>query len=65
VHQNIKEALMSDLRQRVRYTVMFLRVAGGEMRKLAEDTPEIARELLQIAEQLHGEAEGLTKRLSE
>jgi len=55
---------MRDLHQRVGYTVTFLRMTAGEVRKLAEDTPEIARELLHVAEQLHGEAEGLTKHLS-
>ena len=56
---------MPDLPSRARYTVTFLRVAAGELRKLAEDTPEIARELRDIADQLHGEAVDLARHISE
>ena len=56
---------MIDLPERVGYTVMFLRMTVREMRKLAENTPEIARELGQIAEQVHVEADSLAGHISE
>ena len=43
---------MSDLPQRVGYTVIFLQMTATEMHKLAEATPEIARELRHVAEQV-------------
>ena len=36
---------MTDLRQRVAYTLMFLRITEKEVRELAENTPEVGREL--------------------
>jgi hypothetical protein len=56
---------MSDLRQRVGYTVMFLRMAEKEMRELAEHTPEVGRELRHIADALNGEANDLATLVSE
>jgi len=56
---------MSDLPERVGYTVMLLRMTATEMRKLAENTPEIARELRHIAEQVQGEAESLVGHVAE
>ena len=56
---------MSDLRQRMGYTVMFLRMAEKEMRELAENTPEVGRELQNIADALNGEANDLTKHVGE
>lgn len=56
---------MSDLPERVGYTVMLLRMTATEMRKLAENTPEIARELRHIAEQVQGEAESLVGYVAE
>ena len=56
---------MTDLSGRVGYTVMFLRMAAGEVRKLADDNPELARELRHIADELHGEADSLTRHVSE
>ena len=56
---------MSDLPKRVGYTVMFLRMTATEMRKLAENTPEIARELGQIAEQVQVEADSLAGHMVE
>ena len=50
---------MSDLPKRVGYTVMFLRMTATEMWKLAEATPDIARELRDIAEQVQVEADSL------
>jgi hypothetical protein len=56
---------MGDLRQRVGYTVMFLQMTVTEMHKLAEATPEIARELGHIAEQVQVEAHSLAEHISE
>ena len=56
---------MSDLPDRVAYAVMFLRMTSTEMRKLADNTPEIARELSQIAEQVQVEADSLAGCISE
>ena len=56
---------MNELPERVGYTVMFLRMTATEMRKLAENTPEIGRELGQIAEQVQGEAESLAGHIRE
>jgi hypothetical protein len=56
---------MSDLPKRVAYAVMFLRMAATETRKLAEDNPEIARELLHIADELRGEAHALAGQINE
>ena len=55
---------MSDLPDRVAYAVMFLRMAATETRKLAEDNPEIARELLHIADELRGEAYALAGQIT-
>jgi hypothetical protein len=56
---------MSDLRQPVAYTVMFLRMTETEMRELAENTPEVGRELQHIADALNAEANDLAKLVSE
>ena len=42
-------------RARMRYTVMFLRMTGTEIRELAKSNPEVARELGHIAEQVEDE----------
>ena len=55
---------MIDLPERVGYAVMFLRMTEKEMPELAENTPEIARELQHIADALNGEANDLTKLVS-
>ena len=56
---------MSDLPSRVAYTLMFLHMTEKEMRELAENTPEIGRELQHIADALNGEASDLAKLVSE
>jgi len=56
---------VNDLPERVGYTVMFLRMTATEIRILAENTPEIGRELGQIAEQVEGEAESLAEHAAE
>ena len=55
---------MSDLPERVGHTVMFLRMTATEMQKLGEITPEIARELRDIAEQVQIEADSLAAHIS-
>ena len=55
---------MSDQPKRVGYTVTFLRMTATEMRKLAEATPDIARELRDIAEQVQIEADSLAAHIS-
>jgi hypothetical protein len=59
------EVHMSDLPSRVGYTVTFLRMTATGMRELAEATPEIARELRDIAEQVQIEADSLAGHISE
>ena len=56
---------MSDLRQRVDYTVMFLRMTATEMRKLADRVPGFARELRDIAEQAQAQANSLAGHIRE
>jgi hypothetical protein len=62
---DLREARMSDLPKRVGYTVLFLRMTATEMRKLAEATPDITRELRDIAEQVQVEADSLAGCISE
>jgi hypothetical protein len=56
---------VTDLRQRVGYAVTFHRMAEKEMRELAENTPEIARELGTMADQFHAEADDLARHIAE
>jgi len=46
---------------RSRNTIMFLRMAAIELRKLAENAPEIRDQLVNMAEQLEAEADDLAK----
>jgi hypothetical protein len=59
------EAQLIDLPSRVGYIVTFLHMTVGEIRKLAEVTPEIARELGQMADQFQTEADDLAAHISE
>jgi hypothetical protein len=63
--ENLREVRMSDLLQRVGYTVMFLRMTATEMLELAEHTPDIARELGHIAEQVQAEADALARHIAQ
>ena len=54
---------MSDLPNRVGFTITFLRMAVTQVRELAQGTPEVARELGQIADQLHAEADSLARHI--
>jgi hypothetical protein len=56
---------VSALPERLGYTVMFLRMTATEMHKLAEQNPEIARELRHMAEQVQGEADSLVGHIGE
>ena len=59
------EPHMSDLPNRVGFTITFLRMAVTQMHELAEGTPEVARELGQIADQLHVEADSLAGHIAQ
>jgi len=56
---------VSDLPNRVGFTITFLRMAATQMRELAQGTPEVARELGQIADQLHAEAASLSRHIAQ
>ena len=56
---------MSNLPDRVSFTITFLRMAMTQMRELAQDTPEVARELGHIADQLHVEADSLSRHIAQ
>jgi hypothetical protein len=45
----------------IRHTIAFLRMAAIEIRRLAEDAPDIAVELRHIAGQLEAEANDLAR----
>ena len=51
--------MVIELVQRVRDTQVFLRMAAIELRRIAEQAPDIAGELRYVAQQLEAEAEGL------
>ena len=48
-----------QLLQQVQHTGVFLRMAAIELRRIAEQAPEIARELQYIAQKLDAEARDL------
>jgi hypothetical protein len=50
---------MIELARRAQYTVAFLRMAAIEIRRIAEETPDIAVELRHMARQLEAEANDL------
>ena len=51
--------MVIELVQRVQDTQVFLRMAAIELRRIAEQAPDIAGELWHVAQQLEAEAEGL------
>ena len=51
--------MVIELVQRVQDTQVFLRMAAIELRRIAEQAPDIAVELRHVAQQLEAEAEGL------
>ena len=51
--------MVIELVQRVRDTQVFLRMAAIELRRIAEQAPEITVELRHVAQQLEAEAEDL------
>ena len=51
-----------DLVPRVQDTQVFLRMAAIELRRIAEQAPDIAVELRHMAQQLQTEAEDLSRR---
>ncbi len=52
--------MVIELVQRVQDTQVFLKIAALELRRLAEQAPDIALELQHLAEQLEAEAGDLT-----
>ena len=57
--QSATAPAIRSYRSRMSYTVTFLRMAAAEMHKLADNIPEIARELRHVADALQGEADDL------
>ena len=60
-----RTSLMTELIPRVRDTQVFLRMAAIELRRIAEQAPDIAVELRHVAQQLEAEAEDLARRDTE
>ena len=56
---------MIELVRRVKNTQVFLRLAVIELRRIAEQAPEIAVELRHVAQKLEAEAEDLARRNTE
>ena len=54
--------MVINLLRRVRDTEVFLRMAAVELRRIAEQTPDIAAELRHVAQKLGAEAEELAGR---
>ena len=54
-----------ELVRRVQDTEVFLRMAAVELRRIAEQTPDIAVELRNVAQKLEAEAEDLARRDTE
>ena len=51
-----------SLRKEDRQTVSFLKMAAGQLRIIAEQTPAVAVEVLRVAEQLETEAAEIERR---
>jgi hypothetical protein len=56
---------MIEVVRRAQDARVFLRMAAIELRRLAEEDPDIAAELRRVAQELEGEAEDLTPRDAE
>ena len=54
-----------ELLRRVQDTQVFLRMAAAELRRIAEQTPDIAVELRGVAQKLEAEAADLARRDTE
>ena len=54
--------MVIELLRRVRDTQVFLRMAAVEVRRIAEQTPDIAAELRDVAQKMEAEAEDLAMR---
>ena len=50
---------MNELAQRVQHAATFLQMAAIEMRRIADDAPDVAVALRHIARQIEAEAEDL------
>jgi hypothetical protein len=53
---------VSELVQQVKDTGTFLRMAALELRRIANETPDVAAQLCHIATQLEAEVEALARR---
>ena len=53
--------MVTELIPRVRDTQVFLRMTAIELRRIAEQAPDIAVELRHVAQQLEAEAEDLAR----
>lgn len=53
--------IVTELLRRVQHTQAFLRMAALELRRIAEQDPDIAVELRQVAQQLEAEAADLAR----
>jgi hypothetical protein len=56
-----KVPMANDLVRRVQHTEVFVRMAAIELRRMAEQAPDIAGELCHMAEQLQAEATDLAR----
>ena len=54
-----------ELLRRVQDTQVFLRMAAAELRRIAEQTPDIGAELRGVAQKLEAEAADLARRDTE
>ena len=54
-----RNPMVIELVRRMQDTQVFLRMAVLELRRIAEQAPDIAGELRYVAQQLEAEAEGL------
>ena len=57
-----KNPIVVELLRRMQDTQTFLRLAAIELRRIAEQSPDIAAELQQVAQKIEFEAEDLARR---
>ena len=57
--------MVIELLRRVKDTQVFLRMAALELRRIADQTPDIGVELRDVAQKLQAEAEDLARRDTE
>lgn len=57
-----KSRVLTELLRRMQDTQTFLRLAAIELRRIAEESPDIGAELRQVAQKIEAEAEDLNRR---